>query len=518
MKYLEKIEAIVHERHHAPAVRVSTGAELSYGEVWAASDALAAHIASHVERGVPVMVYGNKDPLMVVGFLACMKAGCPYVPVDCISVPAKRVASIAAQITREGSCPLVLASEQMPAGEEMPPLTVLNRGDLCRIIEAGGAPDRAREISGEDVAYILFTSGSTGAPKGVQVTAACFDNFCAWDLELAAVGGRDCAAGAPWLDQAPFSFDLSVFELAGALASGGTLYSLSHETQASAAAQLEALARSGVRVWVSTPSFVELCLANAEFCQDLMADVRLFIFCGETLPNMVAATLLERFPLARVLNTYGPTESTVAVTSVEVTPEMAALSEPLPVGAPRRGTRLRVVGEAGAACAPGEYGEVVIEGDTVALGYFGRDDLTSRSFGTAVVDGVPVRTYRTGDEGMVDEQGQLHFRGRLDLQVKLNGYRIELGEIEEHLRRLPEVAAAAVTATYREGKVSHLVAHVVPAHPLDQTPFRAGLALKDCLKATLPHYMVPKKIAFCTALPMTGNGKLDRAALADRTQ
>lgn len=516
MEYLEKIEAVAHERRHAPAVRVSTGAELDYGEVWAASDALALYIAGHVERGVPVMVYGNKDPFMVVGFLACMKAGCPYVPIDCVSVPARRVASIVCQITREGSCPLVLTTEDIPRVEEMPPLTVLSRRDLCRIVEMGGAPDRDRWISGEDIAYILFTSGSTGDPKGVEVTASCFDRFCSWDLELARSAGEACADGAIWLDQAPFSFDLSVFELAGALASGGSLYSLAFETQVSIAAQMKALSDSGTRVWVSTPSYAELCMANAEFREELLPNLRLFIFCGETLPNMVAARLLERFPAARILNTYGPTESTVAVTSVEVTPEMAAADEPLPVGFPRPGTRLRIIDTDGHACDCGEFGEVVIEGDTVARGYYGREDLTSRVFGETVLDGEPVRTYRTGDEGMLDAEGALHFRGRLDLQVKLNGFRIELGEIEEHLRRLPGVAAAAVTAAHREGKVSHLVAHVVPSRPLGQTPFKEGLELKKRLKSTLPHYMIPKKVSFRESLPMTGNGKLDRRGLTGK--
>ena len=237
MKYLEMIEAVSRERHHAPAVRVSTGAEFDYGEVWAASDALAAYISAHVERGAPVMVYGNKDPFMVVGFLACMKAGCPYVPVDCTSVPAKRVASIARQITREGSCPLVLATEDIPRVEEMPPLTVLSQDELCHIAATGGEGDRGRWIAGEDIAYILFTSGSTGAPKGVEITAACFDNFCAWDVELARMADEGRSLGAVWLDQAPFSFDLSVFEMAGALASGGSLYSLASATQSSASSR-----------------------------------------------------------------------------------------------------------------------------------------------------------------------------------------------------------------------------------------------------------------------------------------
>lgn len=572
MRYLDHIERIAAASPERIAIRTSQGRCLTYGELWTASGALAVELASRVEHAAPVMVYGNKHPLMVACFIACMRAGCPYVPVDCFSVPAERVASIAGQLAaaRDGRALLVLATEAFPRVPDLPEIAVIGLGEFERIVDAAGQSarvDRARAIAGEDLAYILFTSGSTGAPKGVQVTAACFDNFCDWDVELASDGAAGTTSGAEgaanriaaaaggavaaftpgdaaispdspasadgaaasdavmstpstptprvWLDQPPFSFDLSVFELAGALACGDTLFSLDHATQQSMASQLAALAESQVSVWVSTPSFAEMCLASPEFSAELLPLVRVFLFCGETLPNATAARLMERFPAARVVNTYGPTESTVAVTAVDVTPALAASSEPLPVGLPRPGTRLRVVNAAGEPCGPGEPGEVIIEGDTVAAGYFGRPDLTARAFGEAVLDARAVRSYRTGDEGYLDEAGMLHFRGRLDLQVKLNGFRIELGDIEEHLRRLPEVAAACVVPAVREGRASHLVAYVVGAGLVEGSAFRAGLALKDQLKASLPHYMIPKKVVFLEALPMTGNGKVDRRSLTD---
>ena len=162
----------------------------------------------------------------------------------------------------------------------------------------------------------------------------------------------------------------------------------------------------------------------------------------------------------------------------------------------------------------GRHGEIVVEGDTVAKGYFGREDLTAKAFGIADLDGRPVRTYRTGDEGWLDAKGMLHYRGRLDLQVKLDGFRIELGDIEENLRRLDAVETAAVVPAMRDGRVTHLVAHVVSAEARVESDFREGLKLKGALKTNLPPYMIPRKIVFHDALPMTPDGEVDRAALA----
>lgn len=480
---------------------------MTYGELWAASEAIAARIGRQgLDEHAPIMVYGHKSPLMVACFLACLKCGSPYVPVDCHSVPVERVGSIAAQLAE----PLVLATLGLPeAARGAAPMTCLGREELEACVAEGGSSRPEAWVAGEDLAYILFTSGSTGTPKGVEVTASCMDNFAGWALTLA---GEPCR-GRVYLDQAPFSFDLSVFELTGALMSGGSLFSLTHATQASVSAQFEALASSGVNVWVSTPSFADLCLADPSFGAELLPNLETFLFCGETLTNKTARSLMDRFGSVRVINTYGPTESTVAVTSVVVTRELADADEPLPVGAPRPGTELRIVGVDGACVPADERGEVVIVGDTVARGYHGRPDLTERSFGSAELAGAPVRSYRTGDEGYLDDEGMLHYHGRIDLQVKLNGFRIELGDIEEHLMRLPGVKMAAVVPAERDGRIAHLVAHVVWEGVRAESDFRLGLALKEQLKANLPHYMIPKRIAFHDALPTTPNGKVDRKAL-----
>ena len=508
MKYLESIEHYAVTQPNAPAVRTSMGAHMSYGELWRASEAIACMLGRQ-DGSSPVVVYGHKDPLMVACFLACMKSGRPYVPVDRFSVPEARVASIIEQLGH----PVVLAVDHL-SGRDAHGAHLVSRLEIDVAVSMGGSGDRARWISGEDLCYILFTSGSTGVPKGVEITADCFDNFASWARGL----GGGYREGRVYLDQAPFSFDLSVFELACALSSGGSLFSLEHETQQSLRATFEALRASGANVWVSTPSFADLCLASEDFDDQVLLALETFLFCGETLSVRTAQRLMERFPACTVVNTYGPTESTVAVTQVVVTPQMVESTCPLPVGAPRPGTRLRIVDQRGRDLPAMQPGEVVIEGDTVAKGYHGRPDLTRGAFGAAMLDGRAVRTYRTGDEGYLDEEGMLHYRGRLDLQVKLNGFRIELGEIEQHLRRLSQVTSAAVVPVMHGDKVAHLVAHLVVEGELGVSEFRAALAMKEALKETLPHYMIPKKIVFHDALPMTGNGKVDRRALASSSK
>ena len=175
---------------------------------------------------------------------------------------------------------------------------------------------------------IIFTSGSTGTPKGVKITADCLNHFLEWSVGLG--GPAEEKQGAVFLNQAPFSFDLSV---------------------------MDSLKDSGAGVWVSTPSFTELCLADPGFEERLLPRLRAFLFCGETLPCATVRWLKSRFPQAVVVNTYGPTESTVAVTEVEITDTMAAGSSPLPVGRARPGTRIEIRNEKGAALPEGEQGE-----------------------------------------------------------------------------------------------------------------------------------------------------------------
>src|SRR4029077_3455415 len=285
-------------------------------------------------------------------------------------------------------------------------------------------------VEKNDPFYILFTSGSTGEPKGVIITLACLEHFISWMLAEQQFNER----AEVFLNQAPFSFDLSVMDLYCSLVTGGTLFSISRDLIENPKKLYRALATSAVTTWVSTPSFALMCLVEDKFAEAMLPRVRRFLFCGETLAPKTAAQLVARFPQARVWNTYGPTEATVATTSIHVDAAILEKYSPLPVGRVMPGTKIFIVDENGGELAANKRGEIIIAGPNVSPGYVGRPDLTARAF----FEYRGLRAYRTGDLGRFRD-GLLFFEGRIDEQIKLSGYRIELGDVEANLRALPTV-------------------------------------------------------------------------------
>ena len=494
----------------------SAGQHLTYGQLARWSDALASRLVDIGGAvGQPIGVYGHKSPLMIVAFLACAKSGHPYVPLDS-SLPAERVISILDQLCY----PLLLcAQETLPDGVEAlcHERLELDAGlleDLAQEAKRASGPGassdaRKRCVAGDDTFYILFTSGSTGVPKGVEVSAANVDAFMEWMVAA-------FAPGAPqvFFDRAPFSFDLSVADLIRGLGAGDTLFAFERQAEASLRAAFEALSASGTTFWVSTPSFADMCLADPAFGRALMPDVHTFFFVGETLRNETALQLLERFPGCAVVNGYGPTESTVLVAATSITAEIARRNEPLPVGMPKPGVLLHVLDPDTLDPVPvGVPGELFIVGDTVAKGYFNMPEATRAAFHSYPCE-VPAGacSYRTGDKCFVDESGMLHFCGRLDFQVKLHGYRIELGDIESNLCQLSEVRQACVTPVEKNGAISYLRAYVQLEAGVERS-FKTTRALKAALARRLPEYMVPRTFAYVDAFPVNANGKIDRTAL-----
>lgn len=346
-------------------------------------------------------------------------------------------------------------------------------------------------------------------PKGVQITRACLENYLEWSVDLGTK--RPQKEGKVFLNQAPFSFDLSVMDLYTCLACKGTLWTLDKETQNNFSSMMDSLKRSGASVWVSTPSFADICLSDALFEQGLMKQMELFLFCGETLTNVTAEKLQQRFKMAKIMNTYGPTESTVAVTGIEVTEELKKRENPLPVGYPKRNTIIEIRQPNGSVCAEGERGEIVILGDTVSAGYYRQPSLSDKAFFTENRQGAVIRGYHTGDEGYLKE-GNLYYTGRMDLQVKLHGYRIELEDIEANILKVEAVQQVVVVPRKSDGKIKSLAAFVIYGQR-EKSDFETSRKIKEKLKEFLPDYMIPKKFFYLDKIPMTINGKADRKYL-----
>ncbi|MBQ0001576.1 MAG: D-alanine--poly(phosphoribitol) ligase subunit DltA [Clostridiales bacterium] len=502
MNILEKIRNYAELFPGRIAVR-SGEDSLTYEELWSASDRIASWLlANNPDPGEPIPVYGHKHPFMLAAFLGCVKAGCAYCPID-LSVPDGRVSAILHTLTSR----LVLTTEELRAdasGKQVLDLTFLQE---IPADPSAPLPSPDNWVKGESTYYIIFTSGSTGTPKGVQISADCLNNYLDWSTGLSG-----CTDGeeAVYLNQAPFSFDLSVMDLYTCLATGGTLFCLKKSVQGDYTALIQALGESHAKVWVSTPSFADMCLSEKKYTEELLPELRTFLFCGEALGNRTVKKLQERFPLAKVYNTYGPTESTVAVTEVLVTPELNEAENPLPVGKAKPGTFLQIIDENGNVLPDNEKGEIIILGNTVSTGYYLSPALTEKAF-FVTADGT--RGYHTGDKGYLSD-GMLYYCGRIDLQIKLHGYRIELEDIESNLRKLPQLEHAVVLPNERGGKVSSLTAYVVEKEkPEDEKAETA--ALKAQLAEFLPDYMIPKKFVFLDQMPMTNNGKADRKRLGE---
>src|SRR6266576_2231535 len=482
MKLIERIDRWAAVAPEATA-HISDGRTLTYGELRRHSDALACHLTERLgEDRRPIAVLGHREPEMLIAFLGAVKSGRPYVPLD-TALPQQRIDKIL---------------ETSRAALVLTPKDVLQ-------FSASQVRGPARKVQGDEPFYILFTSGSTGEPKGVIITLASLEHFITWML----AEQRFTDLGEVFLNQAPFSFDLSVMDLYCSLATGGTLFSVNRDLIENPKQLYRALANSGVTTWVSTPSFARMCLVEQKFAEAMLPRVCRFLFCGETLAPQTAAELLGRFPRAQVWNMYGPTEATVATTSIRIDDSILQKYSALPVGRAMPGTQILVVDQNCHELPANERGGIIIAGPNVSPGYIGRPDLTARAF----FERRGQRAYKTGDLGRFRD-GLLFFEGRVDEQIKLSGYRIELGDVEANLRMLPAVRDAVVIPVIKNDTAQSLAACVLLDARNETSDFELAHSLRTQLSERLPTYMLPRKFVFLDMFPMTANGKVDRTALA----
>jgi D-alanine--poly(phosphoribitol) ligase subunit 1 len=482
---VEIIERIDHWGRTTPdhQAYISGGRTLTYEELCRGSDALAARLARSLPERVPVIVLGHKEPELIIAYLGVIKSGRAYVPVD-TAVPAQRVERIAAA----SGAPLILTPEKVAE------------------LSHGREPAPELQLGTHDNYYIMFTSGSTGEPKGVPITYGCLQHFLRWILaEHAFEEGREV-----FLNVVPYSFDVSLMDTYLALVTGGTVTSVTKAEIANPRQLYTLLAASPLTAWVSTPSFAQMCLVESTFNHDMLPRLKRFLFCGETLAPEVASRLLDRFPAAEVWNTYGPTEATIATTSVRITRDILDRYSPLPIGYPMLGSRVLVMDEERRELPPGERGEIIIAGPNVSPGYLHRPELNETAF--FHLNGQ--RAYRTGDWGCYRDD-MLFFEGRIDNQIKLHGHRIEPADVEANLRALARVRDAVVLPVLRQGVVDSLAAFVILNERPPLSDFQLACELKVQLTEHLPVYMIPRRFSFLETFPMNTNGKADRRRLAE---
>lgn len=488
MILLERIWKNLREKGDAPAYCCETQ-RLSYRDLGEWAGRLCGYLQKRLVPGVPVLVYGHKQPVMAAAFLACAFGGFPFVPVDSFT-PKERLRAILDSARPQA----LLAAEPLPE-EKIPVLSPEVLDEICRGKKTVPLPYPARKK--DEFFYIIYTSGSTGTPKGVMVTCENLDSFANWMWAMFP------QKPAVVVNQAAFSFDLSVADFWPALSWGAQEYTLSRRTQRDYPSLFSQLEKSEGELMVLTPSFASLLLADQSFCAQRFPKLKTLFFCGETLLSKTARTLLKRFPGLRILNAYGPTECTVAVSAAEIGEKEAAAAL-LPVGNPKPGMEIRVENE-GRLAKEGEEGEIVLVGDSVAAGYMGTEPLAS-SFGMR--DGK--RSYCTGDLGWM-ENGVLYCKGRLDSQVKIRGYRVELQDVEKNLLALPGVDEAAVVSCQdQEGRTVRLAAFVRLGDGQDLSRQQ----LQALLAQRLPAYMCPV-IRVVQAFPLNENGKCDRKKLKE---
>ena len=472
---------------------------LSYAELDRRSDAFAAWLLETFgDDRTPVVRYGHKEVNLLPCIYGSLKAGRAYVPVD-ITVPADRAVQICADVRPKAA--VDFRAVGLTADR------VLSPEGLEEVFRAydGRPVDPKYRAKGSDYAYILFTSGSTGKPKGVPIAVQNIENlYHELDPWMA-------AEGSVILNQISYSFDVSVCSVYLGVARGMTLYTIDKPMIENLGELFEHLEKSQVAIWVSTPSFAELCVPSGKFDESLCPQLEKFLFCGEVLTHKLCDELAARFPRAKVINTYGPTEATVLVTAVEITEELRRDELQIPIGYPLPEVTFRIVDGEGRALPSGEQGELQIISNSVGPGYFGRPDLTQKAFFEDGVTGK--RGYRTGDS-CFEKNGLYYYCGRLDNQIKLNGFRVEIEDVENNLVKVPNIARAAVLPVYEEGKVQYLAAFVLLEHPDGLSSLKRSLAIKNGLGEFLPSYMIPRKITALESFPLNTNGKVDKKELA----
>ncbi|HEY6802400.1 MAG TPA: non-ribosomal peptide synthase/polyketide synthase [Pyrinomonadaceae bacterium] len=491
-------ESFAQQAEQTPdAAALIFGAErLNYAELNTRANQVAHYLrATGVGPEVIVGLFFERSIEMVIALLGILKAGAAYLPID-PEYPLERISFM----LEDANVPVLLTHEAaavfLPAywGQ-----TIYLDSDWA-MIAAGNAANPEPIATAENPAYVLYTSGSTGQPKGVVVPHRAIANHMQWML-----GELNFSANDRVLQKTPYTFDASVWEFYAPLMSGGALVIAPPNVHRDAAALINELTMHQITQLQLVPTMLKLLIEEPALneCNALQR-----VFCGgEALTVDLVQRFRDRRPSVELCNLYGPTEATI-----DASIWSSASGSEVTLGRPIWNTEMYVLGRELELLPIGVAGELYIGGDGLARGYIGRSELTAERFVPHLYSPVPgARLYRTGDLVRYRVNGELEYLGRADEQVKLRGFRIELGEIEVVLQRHAAVRECVVVVREDVPGDKRLVGYVVKA---DDVAVQVA-ELREHLRASLPEYMTPSAIVWLESLPLTNSGKIDRRALPD---
>ena len=412
------------------------------------------------EGSSPVIIYGHKEIEMIILILACIYAHRPYIPIDTCT-PEYRISEIK---RISGSTLVINVSSE------------IIQIDNIRFNELDNLENNNNETK-SNIAYIIFTSGTSGIPKGVPISLSNLNNFINWITNVIKVSKKINV-----LNTASFSFDLSVVDIFFSFCNGHSLYGLDKTKMENYNYVFNLIKENNINLIVMTPTFIRLCLTNPDFKENNFKTLKYLYFCGERLLKNDVRKIYERFPNIKIINAYGPTEATSAVSAIEITKDMIDSDEELPIGNVKNmATELSFEDE-----------QIVLSGKSVFQGYLGSNK--------------KIEKYYTGDLGYLKDN-KLYYIGRKDNQIKYKGYRIELDDIENNINKIKGVDASAVISKLDCSMTVKTINAFITGKSLSAD------YIKKELDKLIPGYMMPKRIIILENMPITKNGKIDRKKL-----
>ncbi|MGB3148105.1 MAG: AMP-binding protein [Paracoccaceae bacterium] len=484
MTLKDRLVAVAERQASSPALW-SAGESLNYAQFFAAASSLAAHLDRLLPPGAALGVHCERDRSAMIAILAATLSNRPYVALN-PAFPLDRLRSVASL----GDVGAIVCSpetqpvtEQILAGLARPVLLINSVGDVL-----AGALD-ANRTDQTGTAYLMFTSGTTGTPKGVRVLNS---NLLAYLDGIRPIA--DLGPGARTTQFFDLSFDLSVHDMFVTWDAGAELNML---PKSQSMAIVDFARSRAVTSWFSVPSLAGFCDRLGQLTPGALPDVKTALFCGEPLPVSLARRFRAAAPNARIWNIYGPTEATIAFTAYEIAqPDELDNHAVVPLGRPIGDQLVALDGEGTA--------ELLLGGSQVTPGYINAPDQNDSKF----MDRDGTRFYRSGDVASWSDRHGIEYHGRIDDQVKINGYRVELLEIDAALRKAagtPEVAAIPWPVS-ETGHADQVVGFVCG-------PKASSAEIRKACRGTLAPYMVPRRIVEIERMPLNASGKIDRRAL-----